>query len=138
VDGSIQPVAGSTQSVRMNLSASLFLSDPADYDGGELAIEDIFGQRSEKLAAGEQPVICCCTPSTSVHRGMLVARGARLASFFWIQSWCATMNSAPCSMSRIPSFRNSAAPEAHNMMKPCGWRASTITCCASGRSAKPR
>jgi len=82
VDGSIRPVAGSTQSVRTDLSATLFLSDPADYDGGELAIEDIFGHRSEKLAAGDLLLY----PSTSVHRVMPVTRGARLASFFWIQS----------------------------------------------------
>jgi len=82
VDGSIRPVAGSTQSVRTDLSATLFLSDPADYDGGELAIEDVFGHRSEKLAAGDLLLY----PSTSVHRVMPVTRGARLASFFWIQS----------------------------------------------------
>jgi len=82
VDGSIRPVAGTSQSVRTDLSATLFLSDPADYDGGELAIEDIFGHRSEKLAAGDLLLY----PSTSVHRVMPVTRGARLASFFWIQS----------------------------------------------------
>jgi PKHD-type hydroxylase len=82
VDGSIRPVAGSSQSVRTDLSATLFLSDPADYDGGELAIEDISGQRSEKLAAGDLLLY----PATSVHRVMPVTRGARLASFFWIQS----------------------------------------------------
>jgi PKHD-type hydroxylase len=82
VDGSIRPVPGSSQSVRTDLSATLFLSDPADYDGGELAIEDIFGHRSEKLAAGDLLLY----PSTSVHRVMPVTRGARLASFFWIQS----------------------------------------------------
>ncbi len=82
IDGSIRPVAGSSQSVRTDLSATLFLSDPADYDGGELAIEDIFGHRSEKLAAGDLLLY----PATSLHRVMPVTRGARLASFFWIQS----------------------------------------------------
>ncbi len=82
VDGGIRPVAGSSQSVRTDLSATLFLSDPADYDGGELTIEDMFGQRSVKLAAGDLVLY----PSTSVHRVMPVTRGARLASFFWIQS----------------------------------------------------
>ncbi len=82
VDGSVRPVAGSSQSVRTDLSATLFLSDPAEYDGGELVIEDISGHRSEKLAAGDLLLY----PSTSVHRVMPVTRGARLASFFWIQS----------------------------------------------------
>lgn len=82
VDGGIRPVAGSSERVRTDLSATLFLSDPADYDGGELTIEDMFGHRSVKLAAGDLVLY----PSTSVHRVMPVTRGVRLASFFWIQS----------------------------------------------------
>jgi PKHD-type hydroxylase len=82
VDGGIRPVAGSSQSVRTDLSATLFLSDPADYDGGELTMEDTFGHRSVKLQAGDLVLY----PSTSVHRVMPVTRGVRLASFFWIQS----------------------------------------------------
>ena len=82
VDGGIRPVAGTSARVRTDLSATLFLSDPADYDGGELMIEDMFGQRSVKLAAGDLVLY----PSTSVHKVMPVTRGARLASFFWIQS----------------------------------------------------
>jgi PKHD-type hydroxylase len=68
--------------VRTDLSATLFLSDPADYDGGELVIEDMFGQRSIKLPAGDLVLY----PSTAVHHVAPVARGTRLASFFWIQS----------------------------------------------------
>jgi PKHD-type hydroxylase len=82
VDGGIRPVAGSSERVRTDLSATLFLSDPADYDGGELTIEDMFGHRSVKLQAGDLVLY----PSTSVHRVMPVTRGVRLASFFWIQS----------------------------------------------------
>ncbi|HWY61498.1 MAG TPA: Fe2+-dependent dioxygenase [Rhizomicrobium sp.] len=82
VDGGIRPVAGSSERVRTDLSATLFLSDPADYDGGELTIEDNFGHRSVKLQAGDLVLY----PSTSVHRVMPVTRGVRLASFFWIQS----------------------------------------------------
>lgn len=82
VDGGIRPVAGSSERVRTDLSATLFLSDPAGYDGGELTIEDMFGQRSVKLQAGDLVLY----PSTSVHRVMPVTRGVRLASFFWIQS----------------------------------------------------
>jgi PKHD-type hydroxylase len=82
VDGSVRPVAGSSERVRTDLSATLFLSDPADYDGGELMIEDTYGQRSVKLDAGDVVLY----PSTSLHRVMPVTRGVRVASFFWIQS----------------------------------------------------
>lgn len=82
VDGSVRPVAGRSERVRTDLSATLFLSDPAEYDGGELTIEDTFGQRSVKLDAGDLVLY----PSTSVHHVTPVTRGVRLASFFWIQS----------------------------------------------------
>ncbi len=82
VDGGVRPVAGSTQRVRTDLSATLFLSDPADYDGGELVVEDTFGSRSIKLAAGDMVLY----PGTSVHRVTPVTRGTRVAAFFWIQS----------------------------------------------------
>jgi PKHD-type hydroxylase len=82
VDGGVRPVAGSAQRVRTDLSATLFLSDPADYDGGELMVEDTFGSRSIKLAAGDMVLY----PGTSVHQVTPVTRGARVAAFFWIQS----------------------------------------------------
>src|SRR5580704_17140365 len=82
IDGGIRPVAGSSERVRTDLSATLFLSDPADYDGGELMIEDVAGQHSIKLPAGDLVLY----PSTSLHRVMPVTRGVRVASFFWIQS----------------------------------------------------
>jgi PKHD-type hydroxylase len=82
VDGGVRPVAGSSERVRTDLSATLFLSDPADYDGGELSIEDMFGHRAVKLEAGDLLLY----PGTSIHRVMPVTRGVRLASFFWIQS----------------------------------------------------
>jgi PKHD-type hydroxylase len=82
VDGGVRPVAGSPQRVRTDLSATLFLSDPADYDGGELVVEDNFGSRSIKLAAGDMVLY----PGTSVHQVTPVTRGARIAAFFWIQS----------------------------------------------------
>ena len=70
------------QRVRTDLSCTLFLSDPGDYDGGELVIEHSFGQQRVKLAAGDLVLY----PGTSVHRVEPVTRGARLASFFWIES----------------------------------------------------
>lgn len=82
IDGALRPVAGSTLRVRTDLSATVFLSDPADYDGGELVMQDSFGERAVKLPAGDMILY----PGTSVHKVMPVTRGARLASFFWIQS----------------------------------------------------
>lgn len=70
------------QPVRTDLSATLFLSDPESYDGGELVIEDTYGTHQVKLAAGDMVLY----PGTSLHRVMPVTRGERLASFFWIQS----------------------------------------------------
>lgn len=74
------PMAG--QRVRTDLSCTLFLTDPADYDGGELVIADTFGQPRLKLPAGDAVLY----PGTSVHRVEQVTRGERLASFFWIES----------------------------------------------------
>ncbi|MBN8605674.1 MAG: Fe2+-dependent dioxygenase [Caulobacterales bacterium] len=68
--------------IRADLSATLFLSEPEDYDGGELIIEDTYGGHSVKLAAGDMVLY----PSSSLHRVEPVTRGARVASFFWIQS----------------------------------------------------
>src|SRR5579864_4130315 len=82
VDGGVRPVAGSAMRVRTDLSATLFLSDPADYDGGELLVEDTFGARNIKLAAGDMVLY----PGTSVHQVRPVTRGQRIAAFFWIQS----------------------------------------------------
>ena len=82
IDGAVRPVAGTAQRVRTDLSATLFLSDPADYEGGELVMEDTFGTRSVKLPAGDLVLY----PGTSIHHVAPVTRGTRLASFFWIQS----------------------------------------------------
>ena len=67
---------------RTDLSCTLFLSNPADYDGGALVIEDTFGEVSVKLPAGDLVLY----PASSVHRVTPVTRGSRLASFFWLQS----------------------------------------------------
>ena len=72
VDGGVRPVAGSAQRVRTDLSATIFLTDPADYDGGELVVEDNFGSRSIKLASGDMVMY----PGTSVHQVTPVTRGA--------------------------------------------------------------
>lgn len=70
------------ESIRCDVSATLFLSDPESYDGGELQIETCFGVQSIKLAAGSVVLY----PSSSLHQVTPVTRGERLASFFWVQS----------------------------------------------------
>ena len=82
IDGAIRPITGTPLRVRTDLSATLFLSDPGSYDGGELVVKDTFGERSTKLAAGDMVLY----PGTSVHRVEPVTQGVRLAAFFWIQS----------------------------------------------------
>ncbi|WP_226468879.1 Fe2+-dependent dioxygenase [Luteimonas panaciterrae] len=74
--------SGRAEPIRTDLSATLFLSAPEEYDGGELVIEDTFGAQSVKLAAGDLVLY----PGTSLHKVLPVTRGTRLASFFWIQS----------------------------------------------------
>ena len=82
VDNAIRPVRGQDFRIRTDLSATLFLAEPEDYDGGELVIDDTYGSHSVKLPAGSLILY----PSTSLHRVLPVTRGARVASFFWIQS----------------------------------------------------
>ncbi len=82
VDGAIRPISGTPHRVRTDLSATLFLSAPEDYDGGELTIEDSLGTRNVKLAAGDMVLY----PGSSIHRVAPVTRGVRYASFFWVQS----------------------------------------------------
>ena len=73
---------GQAEAIRTDLSATLFLTSPQDYDGGELIIEDTYGTQSIKLPAGHMVLY----PGTSLHKVTPVTRGARVASFFWIQS----------------------------------------------------
>lgn len=82
VDNAIRVNNEIGQRVRTDISATLFLADPDEYDGGELVIEDTFGEKRVKLAAGDMVIY----PGTSVHRVEPVTRGHRLASFFWVES----------------------------------------------------
>jgi PKHD-type hydroxylase len=82
VDSAIMQVPGTTISVRSDLSATLFLAEPDEYDGGELEIEGPFGIQAVKLEAGDMVLY----PSSSLHRVTPVTRGARIAAFFWIES----------------------------------------------------
>lgn len=82
VDQAVRYLPGGLQRVRTDISCTVFLNEPADYDGGELVIEHAYGEQRVKLAAGDMVVY----PGTSVHRVEPVTRGERLASFFWIES----------------------------------------------------
>jgi len=82
IDNAIRPVSGTSVRVRTDLSATLFLADPGEYDGGELAITDTYGRHEVKLPAGHMVLY----PAGSLHQVLPVTRGARLASFFWVQS----------------------------------------------------
>jgi PKHD-type hydroxylase len=82
VDSAVRYLRNGAGRVRTDISCTLFLSGPDEYDGGELVIEDTFGSHSVKLAAGDMVLY----PGTSVHRVEPVTRGHRVASYFWIQS----------------------------------------------------
>jgi len=82
VDQAVRYVPGSSQRVRTDISCTLFLSEPDEYEGGELVVQDTFGDQRVKLAAGDLVLY----PGTSVHRVEAVTAGERLASFFWIES----------------------------------------------------
>jgi PKHD-type hydroxylase len=82
VDNSIRQVPGSGRRIRTDLSATLFFTNPDEYEGGELVVEDTYGAQSIKLPAGHMILY----PATSLHHVRPVSSGVRLASFFWIQS----------------------------------------------------
>lgn len=83
VDNAIRFVPGARhERVRTDISCTLFLADPDEYDGGELVVDDTFGEQRVKLPAGDMILY----PGTSVHRVEPVTRGYRLASFFWVES----------------------------------------------------
>ena len=82
VDSAIRSHAGTRMRMRTDMSATLFLSAPEDYDGGELLVEDTYGTQQVKLPAGHLILY----PASSLHRVNPITRGARVASFFWIQS----------------------------------------------------
>lgn len=86
VDNAIRYVPGTPVKIRTDLSATLFLSAPEEYDGGELVIEDTYGEHAVRLPAGDLVLY----PGTSLHRVTPVTRGRRLASFFWVQSMVAS------------------------------------------------
>jgi PKHD-type hydroxylase len=82
VDNAIRQVKGTPHRIRTDLSATLFFTGQDEYDGGELVVEDTYGTHTVKLPAGHMILY----PATSLHHVRPVTRGARIASFFWIQS----------------------------------------------------
>lgn len=82
VDNAIRQVPGTPHRIRTDLSATLFFAGPEEYDGGELCVEDTYGVQRVKLPAGHMILY----PSTSLHHVTPVTRGARICSFFWLQS----------------------------------------------------
>ncbi len=82
VDNAIRQTTNGALRIRTDLSCTLFLADPEEYDGGELLVEDTYGVHSVKLPAGHMVLY----PSSSLHNVTPVTRGARVASFFWLQS----------------------------------------------------
>jgi PKHD-type hydroxylase len=82
VDSALMRMPEVNKTIRSDLSATIFLSDPADYDGGELVIEDVYGGQAVKLAAGDMVLY----PSSSLHQVTPVTRGQRVAAILWLQS----------------------------------------------------
>ncbi|WP_038209434.1 Fe2+-dependent dioxygenase [Xenophilus azovorans] len=82
VDGSVRNVPGTRFQLRTDLSCTLFLCEPEDYEGGELEVVDTYGAHEVKLPAGDLILY----PSSSLHRVHPVTQGARVCSFFWVQS----------------------------------------------------
>jgi PKHD-type hydroxylase len=82
IDNAIRQIGNTQARIRTDISATLFLNAPEDYDGGELLVEDTYGAHSVKLPAGDMILY----PATSLHRVTPVTRGVRIASFFWVQS----------------------------------------------------
>ncbi|MCX7364806.1 MAG: Fe2+-dependent dioxygenase [Alphaproteobacteria bacterium] len=82
VDGSLRIHPHDGRKIRTDVSATLFLTNPADYDGGELEIEDTYGRHSVKLPAGDMVIY----PASSLHQVAPITRGVRTSCFFWVQS----------------------------------------------------
>ncbi|MFL6618945.1 MAG: Fe2+-dependent dioxygenase [Povalibacter sp.] len=82
VDNAVRQIRGTPHRVRTDLSATLFFSNPEEYEGGELVVEDVYGPHAIKLPAGHMVLY----PASSLHKVNPITRGSRVASFFWIQS----------------------------------------------------
>lgn len=119
VDSAIMQIPGTHQSLRSDLSATLFLAEPDEYEGGELEIEGEFGAQSVKLDAGDMVLY----PSSSLHRVTPVTQGARVASFFWIESLVGDDGERTMLFDldqTIQALTPGLAPDDHNLVKLTG------------------
>src|ERR1700759_2511996 len=113
VDTAIRQLATTGQRIRTDLSATLFLTDSGEYDGGEPMVEDPYGSKSGKLPAGHMVLY----PGTSLHRVEPVTRGNRISSFFWIQSMIrqdahrTLLFDLDTAIQRLAASEHAAAPE---------------------------
>ena len=82
VDNAIRQIRGTPHRIRTDVSCTLFLTPPEEYEGGELVVQDTYGEQRVKLPAGHAVVY----PATSLHRVEPVTRGSRVSAFFWVQS----------------------------------------------------
>jgi PKHD-type hydroxylase len=82
IDNALRQIPGTPHRIRTDLSATLFLTDPDHYDGGELIVEDTYGEHRIKLPAGDMVLY----PASSLHKVATITRGTRIAAFFWVQS----------------------------------------------------
>lgn len=131
MDTAIRATATAGQRIRTDVSATLFLSAPEEYEGGELSVEDTYGVHTVKLPAGHMVLY----PATSLHRVVPVVRGARLASFFWVQSMIRSDGDRTLLYDLDTAIQRLAieAPGNAAEVRP-GF---TTTCCAVGRRCKP-
>jgi PKHD-type hydroxylase len=118
VDNAIRHLKGTTHRVRSDLSATLFFSNPEEYDGGELIIEDTYGIHTVKLPAGHMVLY----PSSSLHKVQPVTRGARVSSFFWIQSMVRSDNARTMlfDLDNVVQSVGAADPSSPNAVKLVG------------------
>ncbi len=124
---------GTGLQLRTDLSCTLFLCDPEDYDGGELEVVDTYGTHEVKLPAGDLILY----PSTSLHRVDPVTRGARVCSFFWLQSMVRDERAARHAVRTRPEHPEAARGGWATARKR--WRSpgTITTCCGCGRRSRP-
>ncbi len=108
VDNAVRQVSGTNHRIRTDISATLFISAPEEYDGGELIIDDAYGSHSVKLAAGDMIVY----PASSLHRVQPITRGTRTASFFWVQSMVSDDSARTLLFELDTAIRNLTATQA--------------------------
>ncbi len=125
-------IRGVSDPMRTDLSVTLFLSEPYEYEGGELVIEDTFGTHHVKLPAGDLVLY----PSSSLHRVSPVSQGSRKACFFWIQSMVRSdaQRQLLYDMDRSIVGLHPCLTDSLKIQSCSGWQVVIITYCGSGRN----